>query len=123
MTWQTGPRLPILRSVNFRSGKDARSAAAKASVRHLPKSKLIRPAIRQAVRSGEQVMPSGTVKWFNPSRGFGFIQPDDGSRDVFVHVLALERSGLEQLIEGQKVEFDLEQGQNGKLAAAHLKAG
>jgi cold shock protein len=68
-------------------------------------------------------MPSGTVKWFNPSRGFGFIQPDDGSKDVFVHVSALERSGLEQLLEGQKVQFDLERGQNGKLAAANLKAG
>jgi cold shock protein len=68
-------------------------------------------------------MPSGTVKWFNPSRGFGFIQPDDGSKDVFVNVSALEHSGLEQLLEGQKVKFDLERGQNGKLAAANLKAG
>jgi cold shock protein len=68
-------------------------------------------------------MPSGTVKWFNPSRGFGFIQPDDGTRDVFVHVFALERSDLPGLSEGQKVQFDLERGQNGKLAAANLKAG
>jgi cold shock protein len=69
------------------------------------------------------VMPSGTVKWFNPARGFGFIQPDDGSKDVFVHISALERSDLDQLREGQKVQFDLERGQNGKLAAANLKAG
>lgn len=68
-------------------------------------------------------MPSGTVKWFNPARGFGFIQPDDGSKDVFVHVSALERSDLEGLSEGQKIQFDLERGQNGKLAAANLKAG
>lgn len=68
-------------------------------------------------------MPTGTVKWFNPTRGFGFIQPDDGSKDVFVHISALERSELEQLVEGQKVQFDLERGQNGKLAAANLKAG
>ena len=68
-------------------------------------------------------MPSGTVKWFNPSRGFGFIQPDDGTKDVFVHVSALERSDLPGLSEGQKVQFDLERGQNGKLAAANLKAG
>ena len=67
-------------------------------------------------------MPSGTVKWFNPARGFGFIQPDDGSKDVFVHISALERSELEQLLEGQKVQFDVERGQNGKLAATNLKA-
>jgi CspA family cold shock protein len=69
------------------------------------------------------VMSSGTVKWFNPARGFGFIQPDDGSKDVFVHISALERSELDGLSEGQKVRFDLERGQNGKLAAANLKAG
>jgi CspA family cold shock protein len=69
------------------------------------------------------VMPSGTVKWFNPTRGFGFIQPDDGSKDVFVHISALERSDLDGLREGQKVQFDLERGQNGKIAAANLKAG
>jgi CspA family cold shock protein len=68
-------------------------------------------------------MSSGTVKWFNPARGFGFIQPDDGSKDVFVHISALERSELDGLNEGQKVRFDLERGQNGKLAAANLKAG
>ena len=68
-------------------------------------------------------MPSGTVKWFNPARGFGFIQPDDGSKDVFVHISALEGSDLSQLVEGQKVRFDVERGQNGKLGAANLKAG
>jgi CspA family cold shock protein len=67
-------------------------------------------------------MATGTVKWFNPARGFGFIQPDDGSKDVFVHISALERSGLAQLLEGQKVQFDVERGQNGKLAATNLKA-
>ena len=68
-------------------------------------------------------MASGTVKWFNPARGFGFIQPDDGSKDVFVHISALERSDLDGLVEGQKVQFDVERAQNGKLAAANLKAG
>lgn len=67
-------------------------------------------------------MPSGTVKWFNPARGFGFIQPNDGSSDVFVHISALERSDLENLLEGQKVQFDVERGQNGKVAATNLKA-
>ena len=68
-------------------------------------------------------MASGTVKWFNPIRGFGFIRPDDGSRNVFVHALALEHSELDQLVEGQKVRFDLQRARNGKLAAANLKAG
>jgi CspA family cold shock protein len=67
-------------------------------------------------------MATGTVKWFNPARGFGFIQPDDGSKDVFVHISALERSDLGQLLEGQKVQYDVERGQNGKLAATNLKA-
>ena len=68
-------------------------------------------------------MASGTVKWFDPARGFGFIQHDDGANDVFVHISALERSDLDGLVEGQKVQFDLERRQNGKLAAANLKAG
>jgi CspA family cold shock protein len=68
-------------------------------------------------------MASGTVKWFNPVRGFGFIRPDDGSRNVFVHASALERSELEGLVEGQKVRFDVQRARNGKLAVANLKAG
>jgi len=55
-------------------------------------------------------MPIGTVKWFNATKGYGFIQPNDGSKDVFVHISALERSDLGQLVEGQKVQFDLERG-------------
>jgi len=68
-------------------------------------------------------MASGTVKWFNPVRGFGFIRPDDGSRNVFVQAAALQRSDLDRLVEGQKVRFDLERAHNGKLAAANLRAG
>ena len=67
-------------------------------------------------------MSQGTVKWFNAQKGFGFIQPDDGSKDVFVHISAVERSGLGQLNEGQKIKFDVERGQQGKLAAANLQA-
>lgn len=66
-------------------------------------------------------MPSGTVKWFNPTKGYGFIQPSDGSKDVFVHISAVERSGLGTLREGQKVNFDLETDR-GKTAAVNLKA-
>ncbi|HET6518698.1 MAG TPA: cold-shock protein [Geminicoccaceae bacterium] len=67
-------------------------------------------------------MPTGTVKWFNPTKGYGFIQPDDGSKDVFVHISAVEQSGLGQLNEGQKVQFDLERGQQGKTSAVNLKS-
>ncbi len=67
-------------------------------------------------------MTIGTVKWFNGQKGFGFIQPDDGSKDVFVHISAVERSGLGHLNEGQKVSFDLERGQQGKTSAVNLQA-
>ena len=68
-------------------------------------------------------MPSGTVKWFNPVKGFGFIQPDDGSKDAFVHISAVERAGLTGLREGQKVEYELVPGRNGKSSAENLIAG
>jgi len=66
-------------------------------------------------------MPTGTVKWFNPKKGFGFIVPNDGSTDVFVHISAVERAGLQTLNEGQKVSFDLEAGKQGKTSAVNLK--
>jgi CspA family cold shock protein len=66
-------------------------------------------------------MSVGTVKWFNSTKGYGFIQPEDGSADVFVHISAVERAGLGGLNEGQKVTFDLERGQKGKMAAVNLK--
>ena len=64
----------------------------------------------------------GTVRWFNPQRGYGFIQPDDGSKDVFVHITAVEHAGLPGLNEGQKVSFDVEPGQQGKMSATNLRA-
>ena len=66
-------------------------------------------------------MASGTVKWFNATKGYGFIQPDDGSKDVFVHISAVERAGLRSLVDGQKVTFAIEQGNNGKSSAVDLK--
>ncbi|MFQ5958897.1 MAG: cold-shock protein [Alphaproteobacteria bacterium] len=65
-------------------------------------------------------MATGTVKWFNPIKGYGFIQPEDGSQDAFVHISAVERAGLKSLREGQKVEFDLVPGRNGKSSAENL---
>jgi CspA family cold shock protein len=65
-------------------------------------------------------MTTGTVKWFNSIKGFGFIQPEDGSKDAFVHISAVERAGLTGLNEGQKVSYELQQGQNGKSSAENL---
>jgi CspA family cold shock protein len=65
-------------------------------------------------------MANGTVKWFNPTKGFGFIEPDDGSKDAFVHISAVERSGLSTLNEGQKVSYELVSGRDGKMAAENL---
>lgn len=65
-------------------------------------------------------MAIGTVKWFNSTKGFGFIQPADGSKDVFVHVSAVERAGLQTLAEGQRLSYD-EVSERGKTAAANLK--
>ena len=65
-------------------------------------------------------MPTGTVKWFNPTKGYGFIEPDDGGNDAFVHISAVERAGLSTLNEGQKVSFELQAGQHGKSSAENL---
>jgi cold shock protein len=67
-------------------------------------------------------MSIGTVKWFNPAKGFGFIQPEDGTKDVFVHISAVERSGMGSLQEGQRVSFEAQRdSRTGKVAAANLK--
>jgi CspA family cold shock protein len=65
---------------------------------------------------------TGTVKWFNATKGFGFIQADDGSKDVFVHISAVEKAGLSTLADGQKVEYELITGKDGKASAGNLKA-
>ncbi len=65
-------------------------------------------------------MPTGTVKWFNSAKGYGFIQPNDGSADAFVHISAVERAGLSDLREGQKVEYELVPGRDGKSSADNL---
>ena len=65
-------------------------------------------------------MAAGTVKWFNLTKGYGFIEPEDGSKDAFVHISAVERAGLSGLNEGQKVEFELVAGRDGKMAAENL---
>jgi cold shock protein len=96
---------------------------------HLPKTTLIsnersqdgRAARSHSVRAfKEATMATGTVKWFNPTKGYGFIQPKDGGRDVFVHISAVERAGLHSLNEGQTIEYEIVSNR-GKESADNLK--
>jgi CspA family cold shock protein len=73
-----------------------------------------------AIKSGDITMANGTVKWFNSQKGFGFIAPEQGSKDIFVHVSALDRAGLNQLDDGQAVTFDVESGRDGRESATNL---
>jgi CspA family cold shock protein len=69
------------------------------------------------------IMTTGTVKWFNSTKGFGFIQPDDGGADAFVHISAVERAGMREIVEGQKLAYDLERdNKSGKMSACNLQA-
>jgi len=69
------------------------------------------------------VMTTGTVKWFNATKGFGFIQPDNGGEDAFVHISAVERSGMREIVEGQKIGYELERDKkSGKMSACNLQA-
>lgn len=67
-------------------------------------------------------MPTGTVKWFNTTKGYGFIAPDDGGKDIFVHISAVERAGMTGLADNQKVSFELVEGRDGRKSAGELKA-
>ncbi|WP_172293532.1 cold-shock protein [Pseudoruegeria sp. HB172150] len=66
-------------------------------------------------------MPTGTVKWFNTTKGYGFIAPDEGGKDVFVHISAVERAGLTGLADNQKVSYELREGRDGRSSAGELK--
>jgi CspA family cold shock protein len=66
-------------------------------------------------------MPTGTVKWFNGTKGYGFIAPDDGGKDIFVHISAVERSGLKGLTDNQKIAYELQDGRDGRPMASDLK--
>jgi CspA family cold shock protein len=66
-------------------------------------------------------MSNGTIKWFNATKGFGFIQPEDGTNDVFVHISDMQRSGIAELREGDKLTYDVQRGQQGKTSACNLR--
>lgn len=69
------------------------------------------------------IMTTGTVKWFNATKGFGFIQPDNGGEDAFVHISAVERAGMREIVEGQKVSYELERDKkSGKMSATNLQS-
>ena len=82
----------------------------------------MRAAIHIVLRKGF-LMATGTVKWFNVQKGFGFIQPSDGSKDAFVHISAVERAGMNTLNKDQRLSYDLEQDRRGKTSAVNLQAG
>jgi CspA family cold shock protein len=67
-------------------------------------------------------MPIGTVKWFNPTKGFGFIQPDTGGKDIFVHISAVQRAGMQTLKEGQKISYEIQTQKDGRQSAENLAA-
>ena len=77
--------------------------------------------IVKELREGKK-MATGTVKWFNPTKGYGFIEPEGGDKDVFVHISAVQAAGMTSLEPDQKVEYDLEDGKDGKVSAGNLKA-
>lgn len=83
---------------------------------------LVVPASDVPQQEGGAPMTKGTVKWFNPTKGYGFIAPETGGKDVFVHISAVQKAGLRTLNEGQRVSFDVEQQQNGRAAAINLGA-
>lgn len=68
-------------------------------------------------------MSNGTIKWFNATKGYGFIQPEDGTSDVFVHISDMQRSGIAELREGDKLTYDVQRGQQGKMSACNLRLG
>jgi cold shock protein len=114
----------IIFFTSTRFGSASSLARLRAPARSHPNRCLIRRAgARRSIKTiGGTPMSSGTVKWFNAAKGYGFIQPDDGTKDVFVHISAVERAGMASLREGQRLSYELERGPQGRVNAANLKA-
>jgi CspA family cold shock protein len=97
------------------------------SISPIQRSVVLRPALTRATGTHTDLlektkMPTGVVKWYNPTKGFGFIQPEDGGKDVFVHVSAVERAGHGDPQEGDRISYDLEKGRDGRESATGLRA-
>src|SRR5687768_18286092 len=113
----------------FRRGRPSASPAGSGAACPLARTERRCSALRRGVvaRRGlpaqmrTRSLKTGTVKWFNPTKGYGFIQPDGGGADAFVHISAVERAGYDSLSEGQRVQYELVQGRNGKSSAENLK--
>jgi CspA family cold shock protein len=101
---------------NLAQTRQRRRGLFERSVRRVPLGAISRASLDHRIR----IMATGTVKWFNATKGFGFIQPDSGGKDVFVHISAVERAGLNGLNEGQKITYEVQQDR-GKDAAVNLK--
>lgn len=90
----------------------------------MPVCLLCGPAVQSDERktnTEEMTMATGIVKWFNPGKGFGFVAPEDGGKDVFIHASALERAGINGLAEGQKIEYQLGAGRDGRTSAENVR--
>jgi cold shock protein len=120
----------IRRTANPRKCRQLRGSAccfivgssAEPAFRSVPKFEPTLDCGRRSVVFERLTIATGTVKWFNAQKGYGFIQPDDGSKDVFVHISAVERSGIGNLREGQGLSYEVERGQQGKTSAVALRA-
>jgi cold shock protein len=124
-SWQPGQNLLVIRArrAHITRATLSRSTTVSfaASVTRFCSDTSRAAAIRgQRQRQGDITMAKGTVKWFNSTKGFGFIQPEGGARDVFVHISAVERAGLSGLDDNQKVTFDIESGRDGRQSAANI---
>ena len=121
---QSRPRMPILIFVVFFMVRPAfpsaieRRTAPRSMWWYDPPSRM---SGGESLITRRAKMTIGTVKWFNTQKGYGFIQPEDGSKDVFVHISAVERSGIGNLREGQRLSFELERGNQGKTSAVNLR--
>jgi CspA family cold shock protein len=117
--------MPYVLPIEFSAGRLRLAALTARLTDDLhPKSRIERPHSRAVIYTllKETVMSQGTVKWFNGQKGFGFIQPDDGGKDVFVHISAVERAGMSSLNEGQKITYDLvADRKTGKSSADNLR--
>jgi CspA family cold shock protein len=130
--WRDGGGEPIYRPSRFPFGAACPSSSARGAKPHADQQDLfprLRPLIRHAIvarrpraHGNTITMQSGTVKWFNATKAYGFIQPDDGSKDVFVHISEVQRAGMQGLNDGQKLRYELQQGQQGKSSAVLLQS-